>query len=153
MSAGHEPREQQPFDSRGKPSVRLIFSYDDDVVRLESKQYVSMVAPASEPVDERTRAGFWTEVRDAQGSVVHRRTLHNPVRRYVEVFHLDLQQPITHVPVQRPEGAFAVLVPLPPDADHVALMGPAPAGTASASMAGSTASVELHRVSLVEDPS
>lgn len=131
--------------------MRLIFSYDDDAVRLESKQSVSMVAPTSEPLDDKILTAFWTEVRDARGSVLHRRTLHNPVRRYVEVFHPDPQQPITHRPVQRPQGAFAVLVPLVPDADHVALMGPAPAGTASASTAGSTPAVELHRVSLVED--
>jgi hypothetical protein len=136
--------EQQPVSGREARSVRLTFSYDGDDVRLESRQPVEMLAPPSDPVEgSEHQAGFWTEVRDAQGSVLHRKVMHDPVRRDAEVFSPDPERSITRVPLERPRGAFAVLVPLVPGADHVALMGVPAAGAAAFAPA-----VELHRVSL-----
>ncbi len=136
--------EQQPGSGRKIPSVRLIFSYDGDEVRLESRQPVEMLVPPSDPLEGfENQTGFWTEVRDAQGSVLHRRILHDPVRRDVEVFSPDPERSIARVPIERPHGAFALLVPLVPGADHVVLMGVPTAGTAALAPA-----VEIHRVSL-----
>jgi hypothetical protein len=142
--------EQQPGSGQTARSVRLIFSYEGDDVRLESRQPVEMLAPPSDPVEGyESETGFWTEVRDAQGSVLHRKVMHDPVRRDAEVFSPDPERSITRVPLERPHGAFAVLVPLVPEADHVALMGVPAAGTAAFAPA-----VELHRVSLTgEEPS
>jgi hypothetical protein len=140
--------EQQPGSGRAARSVRLIFSYDGDDVRLESRQPVEMLAPPSDPVEGyANQLGFWTEVRDAQGSVLHRQVLHNPVRRDTEVFSPDPEHSIARVPIERPHGVFWVVVPLVPGADHVALMGPAATATAAAAFA--PAVVELQRVSLV----
>lgn len=137
--------EPQPTPGRGERLLRLIFSYDGDDVRLESTQPVEMVVPPSDPVDGfETQPGFWTEVRDAQGSVLHRRVRHNPIRRDAEVFSPDPELSIARIRVDRPRGAFAVLVPLVPGADHVALMGVPAAGAAAFAPA-----VELHRVSLI----
>lgn len=139
--------EQQSVNSRDVRSVRLIFSYEGDEVWLESRQPLTMAAPPGDPVegDERPR-GFWSEVRDAEGAVLHRRAMHNPIRHHVEVFSPDPEQPISWVPVERPAGAFAVLVPLLRGADHAALMAVPAAGTAALAPA-----VELHRVSLTEE--
>ena len=142
--------ELQPGESSEARAVRLIFSYDGDEVRLESRQPVEMAAPASDPVEaDETEPKFWTEVRDAEGSVLHRQVMRDPIRRDVEVFSPDPERSIARVPVERPHGAFAVLVPLVPEADHVALMGAPAAGTAALAPA-----VELQRVSLTgEEPS
>ena len=128
-------------------SVRLIFSYDGDAVRLESRQPVEMVVPPSDPVEDfETPPGFWTEVRDGEGSVLHQQVMRDPIRRDVEVFSPDPERSIARVPIERPHGAFAVLVPLVPGADHVALMRVPAAGTAAFAP-----TVELHRVSLTEE--
>lgn len=142
--------EQQANSGRSARSVRLIFSYDGEDVRLESRQPVEMLAPPSDPVEGyENQTGFWTEVRDARGSVLHRRILHEPVRRDAEVFSPDPERSIARVPVERPRGVFWVLVPLVPGADHVALMGAPAAGAA----AFAPAVVELQRVSLTAEES
>lgn len=141
---------EQPGSGREARSVRLISSYDGDDVRLESRQPVEMLAPPNDPVEGyESQTGFWTEVRDAQGSVLHRRIMHDPVRRDAEVFSPDPERSIARVPIERPHGAFVVLVPLVPGADHVALMGVPAAGAA----AFAPAVVELHRVSLTGEAS
>jgi hypothetical protein len=141
--------EQQPVSGQQARSVRLIFSYDGDEVRLESRQPVEMLASPSDPVEGyENETGFWTEVRDAQGSVLHRQIMHDPVRRDAEVFSPDPERSIARVPIERPHGAFAVLVPLVPEADHVALMGVPAAGAAAFAPV-----VELHRVSLTGEES
>jgi hypothetical protein len=133
-------------------AVRLIFAYEGDVVRLESRQPVAMVAPASDPVegfDDHT--GFWTEVRDAQGVVLHRQIMHDPVRRDAEVFTPDPQRSIRRVPDGRPCGVFRVVVPIVPGADHVSLMGAVGSGTAGVGAAAVSPMAEALRVSLAED--
>jgi hypothetical protein len=142
--------EQQPGSGRAARSVRLIFSYDGDDVRLESRQPVEMLASPSDPVEGyENETGFWTEVRNAQGSVLHRQIMHDPIPRDTEVFSPDPERSIARVAIERPHGVFWVLVPLVPGADHVALMGVPPAGAAALS----PAVVELQRVSLTAEES
>lgn len=141
--------EQQPGSGPNARAVRLIFSYDGDDIRLESTQRVEMLVPPSDPVEVyESQTGFWTEVRDAQGSVLHRKVMHDPVRRDAEVFSPDPEQSITRVPIERPHGAFAVLIPQLPGADHVALM-----GVPAAAAAAFAPAVELHRGGLTGDES
>ncbi len=116
-------------DDREPRAVRLIFAYDGDEVRLESRQPATMLAPAGDAVegfDDHT--GFWTEVRDAQGTVLHRQILHDPMRSAAEVFSPDPDRSIRRVPDERPSGVFWVVVPVVPGADHVSLMGVADGG-------------------------
>jgi len=129
-----------------------MFSYDGDDIRLESRELVAMVAPPSDPVDGfENQAGFWTEVRDGQGAVLHRRIMHDPVRRDAEVFSPDPDRSIRRVPDERPSGWFWVVVPVVPGADHVALMGVAASGAAEYAAPGSTPMTEMLRVDLTED--
>lgn len=139
--------EHHPNEHPTAQSLRLIFSYEGEELRLESRQPITMAAPPSQRIESgQNRTGFWTEVRDARGSVLHQRAIHNPVRRFVEVFSPDPEQPISYVPVQQPQGAFAVVVPTLPGADHVTVMGSTTVGAN-----GLTLSVELHRVSLEDE--
>lgn len=134
---------QQSIDSEHPRSVRLIFTYQGDDVWLESSQPVGMTPPSDPIGAEEHQRGFWFEVRDVQGTVMHRRALHNPIRRHMEVFPPDPTGPISWVPIDRPQGAFAVLVPLMAGADHVALMAVPAAGSESLSP-----ELEIHRVNL-----
>jgi hypothetical protein len=127
-------------------TLRLIFSYDGDEIRLLSSQRVEMAPPPSDPLEGfEGQKGFWLELRDAEGTLLHRQILHDPIRRDAEVFSEDPERSIVRIPVEHPTGAFAVLVPELPGADHIALIGSPLTETTAA-----TAARELHRVSLAE---
>lgn len=80
-------------------------------------QRVKRIVPGSDPPPEGSPAQgrFWTEVRDAQGVVLHRRSLHDPVPRDVEVFSPDPARSIARVPLEHPRGVFWVVVPVAPE--------------------------------------
>jgi hypothetical protein len=129
-------------------AVRLIFSYEGDDLRLLSRQRVEMVPPPSDPLEGfEAQKGFWLEVRDAQGAVLHRQIMHAPIRRDAEVFSDDAERSIARIPVERPSGAFAVVIPELPEADHVALVSSPVTETPEA-----TPAAETHRFSLADGP-
>jgi hypothetical protein len=110
-------------------SVRLIFQYDGDRIELLSRQPVDMVSPSSGPLGDFDRLGSWVEVRDAEGVALHRQVLPDPLRASAEVFGPDPDETLHRVERARRTGAFTVVVPDLPEADHVALVA---AGAASA---------------------
>lgn len=115
-------------------SVRLIFRYDGDEVELLSRQPVDMVSPPSGPLGEfADRLGTWVEVRDGKDSALHRQILSDPVRASAEVFSPEPEENLSRVERTRRTGAFTVVVPDLPEADHVALV---MAGAASAPTPG-----------------
>jgi hypothetical protein len=115
-------------------SVRLIFQYDGDRIDLVSRQQVDMMTPSSGPLsDFSDRLGTWVEVRDAEGAALHRQVLPDPVRTSAEVFSPDPDESLRRVERTRRTGAFTVVVPDLPQADHVALVS---AGAASAPTPG-----------------
>ncbi len=128
-------------------AVRLIFAYDGGDVRLVSRQRVDMVTPATDPAGgERLAVGVWAEVRDVEGQVLDRRAVPDFLRPDVEVFGVDPGPSVSRAPVERPQGAFTVLLPELPGADHMALLAaPDPTGPTAAA-AGEAR--ELARVDL-----
>jgi hypothetical protein len=107
-------------DSR---SLRLIFEYDGDRVELVSRQPVDMVAPSSEPLEDfADRLGSWIDLRDPDGVALHRQMLHDPVGASTEVFSPDPEASLRRVERTRQKGAFTVVVPDLPGADHVAVV-------------------------------
>jgi hypothetical protein len=142
-----------PTDDVEAGSVRLIFEYDGDEVRLASRQHVAMLAPPSDELEGfEQHAGFWAELRDPGGELLHRQVLRDPIRRDAEVFSPDPTQTITRIPVEQPKGLFVVVVPDTAAADHVALVstGEPP----SAAVAGPAAAVgpRTRRFPLRESP-
>lgn len=104
-------------------SLRLIFEYDGDRVDLVSRQPVDMLAPSSEPLDDfANRLGSWVELRDPEGVALHRQVLHDPVGASTEVFSPDPGESLRRVARTREKGAFTVVVPDLPRADHVAFV-------------------------------
>lgn len=121
-----QENQPTPGQSDGPSAVRLIFSYEGDDITLVSRQRVSMRPPASEPPDRSLegRSGFWVELRDEGGQPLRRQLMHDPIRRDAEVFSEDPDRSVARIPVERPTGVFAVLIPEIEEADHVALLGP-----------------------------
>lgn len=117
------PREEISGDLPA--SLRLTFTYDADGVRLSSRQRVTMLAPPDDsPRTFAARAGWWVELRDAEGHGVYRQVLIDPMPSTWEV-HTPLAggRP-TVVPAAVGEsGVFQAVVPDLPEAEDVVLHG------------------------------
>jgi hypothetical protein len=137
----------KPVERRPR-AVRLLFEYEGENVTLVSRQPVDMVPPPSDALDDFAgHKGFWAELRAADGSLVHRQVMHNPIRRDVEVFSDDPSQTISRAPAEKHAGAFAILVPDIVGVEHVSLV--------SSSLHEHTASspaAEIARFALRESP-
>lgn len=107
--------------------IRLTFEHSADGVTLVSRQRVEMVLPAQYRVPEEAAApAFVAELRDSADQVLHRTAIRDPLQPHREVFSPDPDRSISRVPVDRPEGAFTVIVPDTPEADHLALLSSGP---------------------------
>lgn len=100
-------------------SMRLIFEYDGDDVRLVMQQPVDL-PPTDAPTAQRT--GHFVETRDAAGRTLARVAAPGAIPDSVEVFPERHGDPITRLPVDRPRGAFTIIVPASQDTDHVRLV-------------------------------
>jgi hypothetical protein len=105
-------------DSR---TVRLIFSYDGDEVTLVSQQVVDMLPNGPYFGDPRT-PGHYVEVRSAEGDVLAGAPAANAFVGTAEVFPEQPGEPIVRVDVEKPRGAFTVLVAAPQASAEVALV-------------------------------
>jgi hypothetical protein len=121
MTPESEPAKARPSEPR---AIRLIFSYEGNEVTLISRQRVSVVTPPSDPLGSlEGKSGFWVEVRDKAGQPLHRELMHDPIRHDAEVFSEDPERSVARIPLERPSGVFAVLIPEIEEADHLALIG------------------------------
>lgn len=103
--------------------IRLIFGHSDDGVSLISRERVEMTLPAEIPVDDDALPdAFVAEVRGSDDRVLHRTAIPNPLDSHREVFSEEPDRSISRVSAEQPEGAFAVIVPDTPEADHLALL-------------------------------
>ena len=107
--------------------IRLTFEHNADGVTLISRQRVEMVLPAQYRVpEEAAPPAFVAEVRDSGDQVLHRTAIRDPMQPHREVFSQNPDRSIRRVPVDQPEGAFTVIVPDTPEADHLALLSAGP---------------------------
>ena len=116
-------------DTSGSPpvlSMRLIFEYDGDNVRLVMQQPVDALVTGFD-VSRTQREGFFVDTRDASGRTLARVPVRSAFQGSAEVFPERPGEPITRVTVDRPRGAFTVIVPVPHDADHVRVVQVTPA--------------------------
>lgn len=87
-------------------AVRVMFGWRGDVVWVVGARRVETVAPLSGALQGlEGRSGFWCEVREVGGRVVHRQVLRDPRHPTDEVAGAR------HVPSAAGEGVFTVLVP------------------------------------------
>jgi hypothetical protein len=112
-----DPNTDQPSSS----SVRLIFEYHGDDVRLVSQQPVDMAITGYD-LPQEMMPGYHVEVRDADDAVLSRVPVRADLSATREVFPEQPGEPITRVEVPEPSGAFTVVVPAPQHADHLTLV-------------------------------
>lgn len=130
----------------GRGAVRLVFEYHGDDVRLISLQHVDMPVPPTDALEGyEGQQGFWAVVRDRDDTTLYCQILHDPIRRDVEVFSDDPERSLARAPVERPTGAFFVVVPDFREADHVALMRSPPAQPGSRAVATESLRVPLRQ--------
>ena len=105
MKTGTQPTKQQ------NRSLRLTFSYEGSDVRLVSKQNIEMLSPPSDPIRaQEEQAGFWYELRDAEGRTLYRRVIQNPIKFAFEV-RSDPERPLAWQKMSEPRGDFVLLMP------------------------------------------
>jgi hypothetical protein len=112
-----------PLPSPG-PVRRLTFGYDGDRVSLVSERHVQLIVPPTQPLDRaESDSGFTVILRDAEGKPLYRLTRTSPMRHDAEVFSETGDRTVERVGLDRPNGAFTVLVPDIEGAETVELFG------------------------------
>jgi hypothetical protein len=102
-------------------SVRLIFEYEGDRVRLVAQQPVETTVTGFD-LPQVDHPGYYVESRDANERSLARVAARNAFLQSAEVFPENHAEPITRVDVAQPKGAFTVVVPAPETAHHVTLL-------------------------------
>jgi hypothetical protein len=114
-----------------RSAVRLLFEFEGTNVTLRRRQWVGMVAPASDefPKDQseqEPRAGAWIDLLDREGRIVYRRQFgESPIAAHVSVYTGDEKQPFENLKTA-PRGDFMVIVADIPDAETIAFYAPDP---------------------------
>lgn len=109
-----------------RSAVRLLFEYEGGEIRLRRRQWVAMVAPASDDFagdqeKQEPRAGAWVDLLDREGRVRYRRLLgENPIAAHVSVYTGDAKRPF-EIRKTTPRGDFMIVVADIPDAESVAI--------------------------------
>jgi len=107
-----------------KPVVRLTFrARPDGSVELVDQQRLAMAfVPTTDDPGDEPPVGFWHELRDKDGRVLHRRLMRNPLSDRVEVPTGNPNEPLAYRLAQPREHLFFVDVPDLPEAQTLALV-------------------------------
>jgi hypothetical protein len=116
-------------------AVRLIFQYDGDQVWLVSQQPVDMFVTHSDPAQKVQQAGVYVDARDAAGTTLASVPAAAAFGASMEVFPERPDEPIVRTDIDRPRGAFTVVVPAPRAASQVAVVRVAPSAPTSGAVA------------------
>ena len=102
-------------------SVRLVFEYEGDSVRLVAQHPVDLAVMAqdSRPLDH---PGYYVDARDAQDATLARVPAPNAFVGSAEVFPEKPGEPITRIDVAKPRGAFTVVIPAPEPTHHLTVL-------------------------------
>jgi hypothetical protein len=124
-----------PNPSEPVGSVRLIFEYEGNNVRLVSQQPVD-VAVTGFDLSQTSHPGYYIEARDAGNITLARVPARDAFSNSMEVFPENHKDPITRHDVAQPKGAFTVIVPAPAATHHVTVMQIVPGKPAAALQPG-----------------
>jgi hypothetical protein len=107
-------------------ALRLTFTWRGAQISIAGSERVAMIVPASIAAPTQTATtGYSFALLDADGRVLYRRPLHNPLRMDAEAYAPGKGRAIERVPLTAREGQFTVLVPDLADAHSFQLSGPA----------------------------
>lgn len=105
-------------------SLRLIFSYEGDNIKLLSSQKVNIIPPPSDDIQEnREHSGFWYSLEDNNGRSLYHRVTRQRLHEEVEVFTNERENSIQRRKVENPKGTLILLVPDISEGHSVALFG------------------------------
>ena len=142
--------DEKNITPRNPSAIRFVFSVTDGVVTLQSRHYVAMRAPRSSALGDATPTpAFAAELRDRGDQTLYRVALANPLEGHREVFSDEPGRSVHRVPIENPGGAFTVVVPIHPDAQHIVLVA-APPATHAAGLKAVSEPSELARFPLNE---
>jgi hypothetical protein len=102
-------------------SMRLIFEYDGDKIKLVGQQPVDMAVTGFD-ITQTQHPGFFVDTRDADGRMLTRVPAREAFSSSMEVFPEKHGDPIERINVKKPKGAFTVIVPAPEAADHFSVV-------------------------------
>jgi hypothetical protein len=135
------------LDLPSNQAVRITLSYRGKELRLVSRKVLSMRIPRSEPLEiPEKQAGFWFQVEDANGHLLYRRVMYNPIQFDTETPSDDPERPLKRVPISEPRGTFFLLVPFLREARTVRIFSSAFEPEKDAESAG-----EIMRFNLIDD--
>jgi hypothetical protein len=116
----NDPGQMKPMQA-----MRLIFEYEGDQVRLVSQHPVEMAITGFD-LPQIDHPAYYVDTRNAEDQTLARVIAHNAFTGSAEVFPEQPGEPILRVDLEKPRGAFTVVVPVPENADHVTLVRVAP---------------------------
>ena len=106
-----EGKDFEPVDTSKFPkTVRVMFDFAGDAVRVRSKRHVNMIAPTSPAAIPDDAVGTWVELVDSDGATVFQRLVYDPFQTRVEHYSPDGRIEAFDGPFEY--GEFEVLVPL-----------------------------------------
>ena len=112
----------EPADTGPPRAWRVTFTVEDGKVRAVGKQRVATLPPPDDSdVISDDAAGYWVEVRDADGRTLHRQVIANPLADQREVF--SPSEPLHHVDAPGTTAVFQVLVPDDPNCHEIVVHG------------------------------
>lgn len=113
-------------------TLRLVYAYDGDEVKLVSKQRVDMLLPAQETKPEVLASpGLKYELRDKEECSIFSNIIENPLRSDIEVFSDNPKQTARRVEMPKKKGSFVLLIPEISEAENLVLLENKPADMAS----------------------
>ena len=133
----------QPMSAGASPAsplvMRLIFEYEGEQVRLVSQHPVDIVITGFD-LAKTQHPGYYVDSIDTAGKTLTRVPARAAFAPSLEVFPEQHGEPITRVAALQVKGAFTVIVPVPPGAEHVAVVRVAPAKPGAPQMGTRTTS-------------
>lgn len=112
-------------------TLRLVYAYEGDEVKLVSKQSVDMLLPAQETKPEALASpGLKYELRDKEECSLFANIIENPLRSDIEVFSNNPKQTARRVEMPKKKGTFVLLVPEISEAENLVLLENKPADMA-----------------------
>lgn len=108
----------------GRPgAVRMIFEYEGDTIRLVSTQRVDVAVTGFDlPAETATPPGHYVQLRSADGVSLAQVAVRNGPTASAEVFPETAGEPIVRTDLERPRGAFTVVVPAAAGARQIAVV-------------------------------
>jgi hypothetical protein len=124
MRGGIKMNKKTARKAPAKPkTLRLVYAYEGDEIKLVSKQSVDMLLPSPESKPEALDSfGLKYELRNKEEHPLFGNIIENPLRSDIEVFSDNPERTVRRVEMPKKKGVFVLLVPEIPEAENMVLL-------------------------------